>query len=491
MSKIPELGIGIIYFSGFKNVIESNFNLIDLVEIEPQTFWLKNGSKLDSFIFNEKEIDYLQTIDKPKVFHGVGYPVASSLPVNTNHIPYLKDMMSRLNPIWLSEHLSFNNIKLQQEIYNTNFLLPPLQTLEGIHIAAKNIKEYSAKFNIPFAFETGVNYLKTHDFELDDGAFINTIAEHSDSYILLDIHNLFANQLNGRQPILEFINQINPNRIIQIHLAGGFTYQDYYLDAHSGISNEEVFSIVEKIVRMLPNLKAITFEMSPVYLNSVSENDITKQLERMRSIWDKRGAKIPTRSTTSLLAAKNKAGKFIPTVQEWEKALGSLAIRKSNAFTNGKLGKELAGDKGLKIIQELVNKFRSSALVSSMKLTCRYLMLTYGLDYVNTLFEEFWQVSKPMLFPTDNGLAFGAYLTNSLNADDSVLLDLVKYETASLKTLMDNKERVINITFNPTDMVASLAEGKLPENLEPGNYEITIEATNRIEKEQISSVYHT
>ncbi len=491
MTNIPELGIGIIYFSGFKNVIESNFNLIDLIEIEPQTFWLKNRTKLDSFIFDKKEIDYLQSINKPKLFHGVGYPVASSLPINTDHIPYLKDMMSRLHPMWLSEHLSFNNIKLQGDIYNTNFLLPPLQTAEGIRIATENIKKYCSNFNVPFAFETGVNYLQQRNFELDDGIFINTIAENSDSHILLDIHNLYANQINGRQSVQEFINQVNPERIIQIHLAGGFNYQGYYLDAHSGISNDEVFSIVEKIVMTLPNLKAIIFEMLPDYLNYVSEGDIRKQLERMKSIWDKRGAKKKKDLPATPIAKNDALVKFIPKVEDWEKTLGSLAIENTNEFTKGILGIELSKDKGIPIIQGLVKKFKSSLLVSSMKLTCRYLMLRYGLEYLNGIFKDFWQESKPLLFATDNGIEFGTYIIESLDSEDKILIDLAKFERSSLKTLLDNKERVVKIGFNPTDMTKSLSIGKLPESLNLGNYEITIEATNQTDKEQFSSVFHS
>ncbi len=492
MTKITELGIGIIYFSGFENVIESNSNLIDLIEIEPQTFWLKNRLESDSFTFNEKEIDYLQSIDKPKLFHGVGYPIGSSLSINTNHIPYLKDMMTKLNPLWLSEHLSFNNIQLEGDIYNTNFLLPPLQTLESINIASENIKKYRSNFDIPFAFETGVNYLQKHSFELDDGAFVNTIAEKSDSYILLDIHNLFANQLNGRQPVLEFIKQVDPERIIQIHMAGGFTYKDYYLDAHSGVSNDEVFSIFEKIVKMLPNLKAITFEMLPNYLELefVSESDITKQLERMRSVWDKRGTMVNI-NHTPVIAKEDLSGESIPKVKEWEEVLGSLAIERSNEFTNGELGKELSKDKGLVVIQDLIKKFKSSLLVSSMKFTCRYLMLKYGLAYVNDLFADFWENSKPALFPTDNGVAFAKYLIEDLNSEDKVLVDLARFEVNSLKTLMDSKERVVNIAFNPNNMIDSLSEGKLPENLSLGNYEITIEPMNQVDTESISSVFHS
>lgn len=491
MVNIPEIGIGIIYSSGFKNVLESNFDLIDLVEIEPQTFWLKQGPELDSFIFNEAEINYLQSINKPKLFHGVGYPVAGSLPLNTAHIPYLKKMMSRLDPVWLSEHLSFNNIKIQGDICNTNFLLPPLQTPEGARIAIENIKAYRSYFEIPFVFETGVNYLQPYDFELDDGLFVNTIAENSDSYILLDIHNLYANQLNGRQPVLDFVNQINPERIVQIHMAGGFTHKGYYLDAHSGTSNDEVFNLYEKIVKELPNLKAVTFEMQPENLNFVSETDIRKQLEKMKAVWDNRGKKLKVKRPYPTTIKKVKSNDHRPKVKEWETVLGCLAIEKFDDIPTSELSKLLWNDNGISIIQELVKKFRKSLVVSSLKLSCRYLMLKYGLEYLNAVFKDFWQVSKPFLFATENGIAFGQYIIEVFDTQDHVLKDLALYEVNSLKTLLDGEERVVKISFNPYAMIESLSQGKLPKKLSFDQYEITIEADEQNEKEPISLVYHS
>ena len=38
---IPESGVGIIYFSGFEQILESNPDLIQVIEIEPQTFWYR------------------------------------------------------------------------------------------------------------------------------------------------------------------------------------------------------------------------------------------------------------------------------------------------------------------------------------------------------------------------------------------------------------------------------------------------------------------
>ena len=487
---IPELGVGIIYFSGFKNILESNSELIQMIEIEPQTFWYRNSLELDSFVFNEREIDYLNSIDKPKIFHGVGYPIGGSLAPDEEHIPYLQKMMDTLNPTWFSEHLSFNNIKIENELYNTNFLLPPLQTEEGIELICKTIKKYAANFNLPFAFETGANYLSPYGFELEDGAFVNEIAERSDSYILLDIHNLLANQKNGRQTIKDFINQIDLERVLQIHLAGGFYFNGYYLDAHSNVSSKEVLDVFEDIVKMLPNLKAITFEMLPEYLTFVSENSIRKQLEKMNAVWDKRGTKIKLRKPKPLEA--NSKNIKTPTVMEWENTLGRLAIGKE-LINKNELFEILNKDKGVEIIKGLIDKFRSSLVVSSLKLSCRYLMLSHGLNGFEEILKDYWLNSKPLLFASDNGLQFANYLIyeSTIGKEDELLKDLVTYEYSSLQTLIDDKQREIQISFNPNEIIPFLSNGKLPDKLSRGNYIITIEPDIGYKKENVKSVFHS
>lgn len=491
--KIPELGIGIIYFSGFRKVIESNFDLINVIEIEPQTFWLKKDSKLGSILFNEAEMVYLKNLDKPKIFHGVGYPVGSSLPIDDAHIPYLKKMIRALKPVWLSEHLSFNNIEFGDSIYNTNFLLPPLQTEEGIKVVSQSIKEYSSHFDIPFAFETGVNYLSKYAFEIEDGQFINEVAHHADSYILLDIHNLLVNQKNGRQSVKEFINQIDLENVLQIHLAGGFEHDGYYLDAHSNVSSEEVIELFEWIVKRLPNLKAVTFEMLPEYLNYVSDKAICKQLEVMNAIWDTRGQRKHIKKPKPSNKFNNGIIEFSPTVTAWEITLGCLAIGKHHSMTDEKLKTLLSNDKGLEIIQGLIRKFRSSLIVSSMKLSCRYIMLKYSLEKLDVIFEDYWLNSKPQLFALENGIEFANYMIDKLdNLDsDNILKELMIYELNSLHTLIDNQSREVEISFNILELIDALSAGELPKNIPLGKYEIVIEPDELIKTESAKPVFHS
>ena len=321
---------------------------------------------------------------------------------------------------------------------------------------------------------------------MPDGIFVNQVTEKADCNILLDIHNLLVNEKNGRQKVKDFIRQISHEKVVQIHLAGGFYFKDYYLDAHSNVSSDEVLEIFESIVVELPALKAITFEMLPEYLEYVSEKSIRSQFEKMGMIWDKRGQKYknPVMPLRGYLENQN-----CPTVTEWENTLGHLAIGRE-IIPESSLSKALTEDKGTEIIKDLVETFKGSMIVSSLKLSCRYIMLKYGLDKLNFLMREFWKTSKPKLFGSENGKDFSEYLQKKEDFYSDVLLtDILKYDYCSLLTQIDNQPRTVEISFNPYELLPILAEAQLPENLNLGNYTVNIEPDNI--QESITTVFHT
>src|SRR4029453_5953432 len=80
---------------------------------------------------------------------------------------------------------------------------------------------------VPFAFETGVNYLQTRQDEIPDGEFVAELGRGGDCGILLDLHNIYCNQLNGRQTVEKFLSQIPLDRVWEMHVAGGFEMDGY------------------------------------------------------------------------------------------------------------------------------------------------------------------------------------------------------------------------------------------------------------------------
>ena len=147
--------------------------------------------------------------------------MGGTLPPDPAQLPPFLRTIEALQPPWVSEHLSFNRARGPGGVYNTGFLLPPRQTTEGIRSAVRSIRAMADAIGLPFAVETGVNYLHQREDELDDGRFVAEVVEGADCGLLLDLHNLWANQRNGRQAIEEYLAQLPLERVWEVHLAGG------------------------------------------------------------------------------------------------------------------------------------------------------------------------------------------------------------------------------------------------------------------------------
>ena len=455
MKNLDELGVGLIYFQGFEDFLALHSSLIDVVEIEPQTFWFDKNDECNAFKYNPEVTDFLRTYDRPKLFHGVGYPVGGSFLPPDAHFNTLRQQAAELNPEWVSEHLSFNFFKDEGRDINSGFLLPPVQTAESIKTVVANISNYRAQMDRPFAFETGVNYFQPRKNEMPDGLFVNRVAEKADCHILLDLHNLLVNQRNGRQTVKEFLSYLDYERVIELHVANGIYYKDYYLDAHSGASDDELLGILADVVGKLPNLKALMFEITPDYFMKVPEAEIRGQLIKMRRIWDKKGNQfkihIPDR-------CERKTFDESISVREWEHTVGSIILgRKPESI----LADELLQDKGVAIVKDLVFHFRASLLVSMFKLTTRLLRLSVGEEVFNIYVEDFFSSVFPELLPIILAEQFSVYVTSN-RFKVPYLLQIMEYELATIHTAIDKQTRHIKFNFDPLPVMAALEKAELP-----------------------------
>ena len=256
---LPDLGVGIVYFPGLDALFRANASLVDVIEIEPQTLWRCRAA--GRYEADRDVVAGIAALPQRKLVHGVGCPVGGSVPPEEEQIALFVEAICDFGAPWASEHLSFNRAYGKAGAFNAGFLLPPLQTPDGAEAAAASARALATRLPVPFAVETGVNYLRRRDGEMSDGAFVAAVAEDADCGILLDLHNLWANQRNGRQPVREFLSEIPLERVWEVHLAGGFPYAGYWLDAHSGAMPPELAELARELVPLLPNVHAILFEM--------------------------------------------------------------------------------------------------------------------------------------------------------------------------------------------------------------------------------------
>jgi uncharacterized protein (UPF0276 family) len=463
--KLQALGVGLTHFPGLSPVLEECAGLIDLLEIEPQTFWFEGGDVGDAFWVNESVLEALTALPFPKLIHGVGFPVGGTEPPDAAQLGALRRCIAALEAPMFSEHLSFNRVRRPDgSLFYTGFLLPPLQTPESVASAVSSIRSLTQHFVLPFAVETGVNYLRPLPGEMPDVAFVAAVVEQADCGILLDLHNLYANQRNGRQPLDEFLAQIPLDRVWELHLAGGHEHEGYWLDAHSGGMPQEVFEAALRLARRLPNLQAIVFEVFPPHMAALGPAGFRRELENMRRIWDARGAdlrQIPAPTARRPVASQPlDAGSPVPVSPvEWENALGSLVTRQP---AGGRAAHLLAEDPGIEILRKLVDDFRSGVLVRTLPLTTRLLLFEIGLRRLQELLADFFRQNTPELFGSREAAHFGQFLRRhsiSVRGFDSIL----EFELATIQTLMDQQSRTVVFPFDPMPVLRALGEGRIPE----------------------------
>jgi uncharacterized protein len=470
-SQLPELGAGIIYASEIEPLLEQHPELFDVIEVEPQATWLATRDAKHPYRIVEDVLEHIAQLPGRKLVHSVGTPIGGTVRPDPAQFELLRQTIERFDSPWASDHLSFNHTSE----FNTGFFLPPRQTVEGVEAVVRSIHDLQKALPVPLAVETGVNYLRPRSDEMDDGAFVAAVVEAADCGLLLDLHNIFANALNGRQPLEAYVSQLPLDRIWEIHIAGGMELDGFWLDAHSGAIPDPLFDVARQLIPALPNLKAIIFEIFPSFIPIVGLDLIREQMERLHELWQLRR---PVQNDRSWLRStfprdRNESHPNAPLPEIWERALGNLVIGRA---PDDELGQELASDPGVAVINRLIEEFRASMIVRVLRLSSRLMMLALGPDVFRRILADFWSKTPPQQFAMSEADAFAEYLI-AMNFKVPQLFKILEFERAAIATLTDDQSRIVKFEIDPLPMLRALAEGRLTDIPgEPGAYEIEITA---------------
>ncbi|QIL20842.1 DUF692 domain-containing protein [Thermomonas sp. HDW16] len=433
---------------------------IDVVEIEPEFFWFETGDPREPMRLDTGILQQLAQLPQHKLVHGVAAPIGGTLGPQACQLQLMRDVVETLRAPWASEHLSFNAIPSGESRMDSGFLLPPLQTAEGATQAARNIVAMRQQLQLPVAVENNVNYLRPLPGELSDGDFITQVVQAADCGLLLDLHNLWVNEKNGRQPAREVLAQLPLDRVWEVHLAGGSQHRGYWLDAHSGLVNDEVMALAAETVPDLPNLRAIIFEMLPDYLPQVGLDQVRLQIERLHRLWALRRPRVSSPRAPSIEASQyNDATRAVPTPAAWEQALGTLVSgRPSGLNANAPFP---ADEPGVAILRELARNARAGQIASAAKLTTRLLLAHGGEAAFNAAFDPYVARHAPRQFASSEALAF---LDDIQGTALSIphLLEVARFESAVIRSALSRDERMTLFETDPLPLLAALAEGRPP-----------------------------
>ncbi len=455
--KLPELGVGIVWSSALSPLLEDDTALATMVEVEPQTLWTATD---DGYRVRRGAIERLAALPQRVLVHGVGFPLGGACDPDPIAVDLLRRFIEDLEAPWASEHLGFNTVRRGDDTSCAGWMLPLRQSTEGVDRAANAIRRLAADLPVPFAVETGVSYLKPRPDEIPDGSFVAAIADAADCGILLDLHNLHVNETNGRQPALEFISELPLERVWEIHVAAGMELNGYLLDSHSGFLDEPLLELARVAVPLLPNLRAITFELETEMIGRLGLEGVAAQLVSLGEIWQLRdlggaGPHHPHPLPTRIESAPPPG----PSPDEWEATLGNLL---TGRLATSDLERQLQADPGLGLTRQLSLEARAGMCIGTMPLTCQLIVVNLGKAGLWSLMEEHWGTTDPELFATREAEGFAAFLAERRPAIQ-YLDEVLSYEAALLTAQRTGQTQSTWFVHDPLELLGALRDGRLPD----------------------------
>ena len=181
----------------------------------------------------------------PLSLHAVGLSLGSDQPVDENHLRRFKELIDIFEPFQVSDHASWS----ASGNAHLNDLLPLPYTKETLQRLCENIDRTQSYFGRTILVENPSTYLSFTIDEMPEYEFMNEIAKRTGCGILLDVNNIYVQSVNHGFDPQNYIDNINPAPVGEIHLAGHTerTFEDgtILVDTHNRPVRDEVWALYE------------------------------------------------------------------------------------------------------------------------------------------------------------------------------------------------------------------------------------------------------
>ena len=201
--------------------------------------------------------------DYPMSLHGVGLGLGSAEGWDERHLEHLAALAMRIQPEFVSDHLSWS----ATEGRSFNDLLPLPYTREALALLTERVQRVQERLRRRILVENISTYLEFAAGEMSEGDFLSELAGRTGCGVLLDVNNLYVNQVNHGSDAVATMRSIAPHSVEEIHLAGHLASEDCLIDTHGDRVAEPVWRLYEVALGMfgpVPTLIEWDIDIPPI-----------------------------------------------------------------------------------------------------------------------------------------------------------------------------------------------------------------------------------
>jgi uncharacterized protein (UPF0276 family) len=241
---------------------------IDFMEVAPEN-WIGVGGR-----FGRQFRALAERFEL--VCHGLSLSIGSPAPLDIAFLKDVKRFLDANNIRCYTEHLSYCSDD-KGHLYD---LMPIPFTDEAVIYVADRIKRVQEILERRIGMEH-ISYYAAPGQELSELEFINAVLNEADCDFLLDVNNIYVNSINFSYDPIEFLDEIDGERTVYVHIAGHYEQApDLRIDTHGSAVIEPVWNLLERAYQrwgVLPTLLERDFNFPPM-------PELLGEIDRVRAI---------------------------------------------------------------------------------------------------------------------------------------------------------------------------------------------------------------
>ena len=210
---------------------------VDWLEIISENYMVPGGKPLAM-------LDAIRA-DYPMVMHGVSLSIGSDEPLDMDYLAALKALESRVEPLWISDHLCWTGINA----HNTHDLLPLPYDAPALDCVVENIGRVQDYLGRRILIENPSSYVTFRSSDRSEWDFLAEMAERADCLLLLDVNNIYVSARNHGFDPEDYLAGLPADRIQQMHLAGHSDMGDHVIDTHDADVCDAVWDLYASAIR--------------------------------------------------------------------------------------------------------------------------------------------------------------------------------------------------------------------------------------------------
>lgn len=224
----------------------------EFLDKQPEVAWLEVHSE-NYFGEGGKAHHILEKIRQhyPISLHGVSLSLGSTDELNWQHLKQLRELITRINPCLVSDHLSWSS--LNGEYFHD--LLPLPYNEEMLTHVVSRIQQIQDYLQRQILIENISSYVCFTSSTLSEWEFLNEVCKQSGCGLLLDVNNIYVSAKNlGFNPST-YIAAISSDYVQEIHLAGFTTSvingKEVLIDTHNHPVVPAVWDLYKQVIQQL------------------------------------------------------------------------------------------------------------------------------------------------------------------------------------------------------------------------------------------------